>query len=58
MYSASGDTPFSLENKKIVDWSAEVHVIVGNYVFLIFMAYSKWLPLKMPDQNLWREWSN
>ena len=55
MFSLSGDTLFSLENKNIVDISAEVHTIVGNYVFLIFIAYRKWLPLKVSDQNLWHE---
>ena len=33
MYSASGDTPSSLEDINRVDGCAEVHIIMGNYVF-------------------------
>ena len=51
MSLSSGDI-FCLENKNIVDRFDEVYIIVGTYVFLIFMAYSKWLPSEIPNQNL------
>ena len=52
MHSSSGDPPFCLENKNIVDGIGEVHIIVGNHVFVTFMEYSRTLPSKIPIQNL------
>ena len=39
MYPTSGDTLFSLENKDIVDGSAEVHIIVPNIYGIQQMAF-------------------